>query len=35
VGTQFDPEIVAVFQEIPDQALIQIRTEAPDNSPAS
>ncbi len=29
-GTQFDPEIVAVFQQIPDQALIQIRAEAPD-----
>ena len=29
-GTQFDPEIVAVFQQIPDQSLIRIRAEAPD-----
>jgi putative nucleotidyltransferase with HDIG domain len=33
-GSQFDPEIVAVFQEIPDRALMQIRAEAPDNPPA-
>ncbi|MDA0204362.1 MAG: HD domain-containing protein, partial [Acidobacteria bacterium] len=31
VGTQFDPEVVSVFQAIPDQALIQIRAEAPDS----
>jgi HD-GYP domain-containing protein (c-di-GMP phosphodiesterase class II) len=30
VGTQFDPEIVAVLQQIPDQALLQIRAAAPD-----
>jgi HD-GYP domain-containing protein (c-di-GMP phosphodiesterase class II) len=29
-GTQFDPEIAAAFQQIPDQALNQIRAEAPD-----
>jgi putative nucleotidyltransferase with HDIG domain len=29
-GTQFDPEVVSVFRQMPDQELIQIRAEAPD-----
>jgi hypothetical protein len=29
-GTQFDPDVVAAFELISDQELIQIRDEAPD-----
>ena len=34
-GTQFDPEIVAVFQQNPDEILIQVRAAASDNPPAA
>lgn len=33
-GTQFDPKIVAAFQQVPDQTLLQVLSQSPDIPPA-